>query len=122
MKYGHEAFRSGYELLGGLAEHCLLVPGTTIVRVPDELSLKTVSPASCATATIAAALEAAGTLQDRVICITGAGLLGLDCQRDGTRAGCGSGDRLRSECRTTRARRRIRSDSLRRSSMNWEAC
>lgn len=77
VKYGHEAFRSGYELLGGLAEHCLLVPGTTIVRVPDELSLKTVSPASCATATIAAALEAAGTLQHRVICITGAGLLGL---------------------------------------------
>ncbi len=77
VKYGHEAFRSGYELLGGLAEHCLVVPGTTIVCVPNELSLKTVSPASCATATIAAAFESAGTLQGRVVCITGAGLLGL---------------------------------------------
>ena len=77
VKYGHEAFRSGYELLGGLAEHCLLMPGTAIVRVPDELSLDTVSPASCATATIAAALETVDTLQDRVVCIAGAGLLGL---------------------------------------------
>jgi alcohol dehydrogenase len=77
VKYGHESFRPGYELLGGLAEHCLLMPGTAIVRVPEELSLNTVSPASCATATIAAALEMVDTLQDRVICIAGAGLLGL---------------------------------------------
>lgn len=77
VKYGHEAFRSGYELLGGLAEHCLLMPGTAIVRVPTVLSLNTISPASCATATIAAALETIDTLQDRVVCIAGAGLLGL---------------------------------------------
>lgn len=77
VKYGHEAFRVGYELLGGLAEHCLLMPGTAIVCVPDEVSLNTISPASCATATIAAALETIDTLQDRVVCIAGAGLLGL---------------------------------------------
>ncbi len=77
IKYGHEAFRSGYELLGGLAEHCLLVPGTAIVRVPDDLSLNTISPSSCATATIAAALESVDTLHDRIVCIAGAGLLGL---------------------------------------------
>lgn len=77
FKYGHEAFRTGYELLGGLAEHCLLMPGTAIVRVPDNLSLNTISPSGCATATIAAALEPVQTLRNRTLCITGAGLLGL---------------------------------------------
>ena len=77
VKYGHEAFREGYELLGGLAQHCLLTRGTAVVKVPQKLSLSTVCPASCATATIAAALEVAGSLQGQAICITGAGLLGL---------------------------------------------
>ena len=77
VKYGHEAFRNGYELLGGLAEHCLLMPGTAIVKVPDDLSLNIISPSSCATATIVAALESAGTIRNRTLCITGAGLLGL---------------------------------------------
>lgn len=77
VKYGHESFRRGYELLGGLAEHCLLTRGTAVVRVPAGLPLSAVCPASCATATIAAALEAAGDLRGQAICITGAGLLGL---------------------------------------------
>ncbi|MEY3458457.1 MAG: L-threonine 3-dehydrogenase [Planctomycetota bacterium] len=77
VKYGHEAFRPGYELLGGLAEHCLLTPGTAIVRAPDAVSLNVISPASCATATIAAAMESAGEVAGRVVCITGGGLLGL---------------------------------------------
>jgi len=77
VKYGHEAFRPGYELLGGLAEHCLLTRGTAVVRIPPALSLSAVCPASCATATITAALEAAGDLRGQAICITGAGLLGL---------------------------------------------
>jgi putative phosphonate catabolism associated alcohol dehydrogenase len=77
VKYGHETIRPGRELLGGLAEHCLLVPGTAIVRLPEELPLAVACPASCATATIAAALEAAGDIQGRVVCVLGAGLLGL---------------------------------------------
>ncbi|MBS0202765.1 MAG: zinc-binding dehydrogenase [Planctomycetes bacterium] len=77
VKYGHEAIRPGRELLGGLAEHCLLVSGTSIVRLPDELPLAVACPASCATATIAAAMEAAGDLSDRTVCVFGAGMLGL---------------------------------------------
>jgi alcohol dehydrogenase len=77
VKYGHEALRPGYELLGGLAEHCLLVPGAALARIPDELSLEVACPASCATATIAAALEAAGAVRDRCVLILGMGLLGL---------------------------------------------
>ncbi len=76
-KYGHEAFRPGRELLGGLAEHCLLVEGTAAVKLPDELPLSVACPASCATATVAAAMEAAGTLTDRSVCVIGAGMLGL---------------------------------------------
>ena len=77
VKYGHEAFRPGYELLGGLADHCLLTPGTAIVRAPAGVSLNTISPASCATSTIAAAMEAAGDVSGQLVCITGGGLLGL---------------------------------------------
>jgi len=76
VKYGHEPLRPGRELLGGLAEHCLLVPGTAIVKLPD-LPLSVVCPASCATATIAAAIKAAGQIKQRRICVFGAGMLGL---------------------------------------------
>lgn len=77
VKYGHEAFRPGRELLGGLAECCLLVPGTTIVRLPESLPLEVACPASCATATIAAAWESVGELRGRSVCVFGAGMLGL---------------------------------------------
>lgn len=77
VKYGHEAFRPGRELLGGLAEQCLLVPGTSIVRLPEALPLEAACPASCATATIVAALEAAGDLSGRTVGLLGAGMLGL---------------------------------------------
>ena len=77
VKYGHEPVRPGRELRGGLAEYCLLVPGTSIVRLPDGLPLAVACPASCATATIAAALEAAGDLTGRTVCLSGAGMLGL---------------------------------------------
>lgn len=77
VKYGHEIIRPGRELLGGLAEHCLLVPGTAVIKLPDDLPLSVACPASCATATIAAALEAAGPIRNRSVCIFGAGMLGL---------------------------------------------
>lgn len=77
IKYGHERFSKGRELLGGLASHCLLVPGTAIVRLPDDLPIEVGCPANCATATVAAALEAAGDLRGSSVCIFGAGMLGL---------------------------------------------
>jgi len=77
VKYGHEMLRPGRELLGGLAEHCLLVPGTSIVKLPADLPLAVACPANCATATIAAAIAAAGPMADRAVAVMGAGLLGL---------------------------------------------
>jgi alcohol dehydrogenase len=77
VKYGHELLRPGRELTGGLADHCILVPGTTILKIPDALSDAIACPANCATATVAAALGAVGELRDRAILITGTGMLGL---------------------------------------------
>lgn len=81
VKYGHEALRPGRELLGGLAEHCLLTPGTALVRLPDDLPLAVACPAGCATATIAAAMEAAHHSRSDArferLAVFGAGMLGL---------------------------------------------
>ncbi len=81
-KYGHEAMRPGRELLGGLAEHCLLVRGTRIMAWPDSMPLSIACPASCATSTSMAAIEkaAAGrsnSLADSCVVVFGAGMLGL---------------------------------------------
>jgi alcohol dehydrogenase len=77
FKYGHEPLRPGRELSGGLADHCLLVPGTAIYRVPAALSDAVACPASCATATVACALEAAGPIAGRCVLVLGAGMLGM---------------------------------------------
>ncbi|MCA9178719.1 MAG: alcohol dehydrogenase catalytic domain-containing protein [Planctomycetales bacterium] len=87
FKYGH---RSGSEsaaaeLRGGLAELCLLDARAAILRLPEDLSLESACPANCATATVAAALEAAAAalspaMNDwtgRQVVVTGAGMLGL---------------------------------------------
>ncbi len=77
VKYGHEAMRPGRELTGGLAEHCVLAPGTAIVRLPGSLPLEVACPTNCATATVAAAMAAAGDVTDCNVCVLGAGMLGL---------------------------------------------
>src|SRR5262245_23043241 len=77
VKYGHEPIQAGRELTGGLAEYCVLAPGTSIFRIPDSLSDETVCPANCATATVAAALRVAGPLKGLTALIQGAGTLGV---------------------------------------------
>ncbi len=76
-KYGHERLAPGRELLGGLASHALLVENTAVVKLPNQLSLEAACPANCATATVAAAFEAAGHLSGANVGILGCGLLGL---------------------------------------------
>ncbi|MFM7522006.1 MAG: zinc-binding dehydrogenase [Planctomycetota bacterium] len=77
VKYGHDRAAAGSEFRGGLAEHCILVPGTAIVALPAGMALEVACPANCATATVVAALEAAGDLSGACVAILGAGLLGL---------------------------------------------
>lgn len=77
VKYGHQRLQEGRELLGGLAEYCLLLSGTGLVRVPTEFTLAEACPLGCATATVAAGCEAAGELVGRRVLVVGAGMLGL---------------------------------------------
>lgn len=77
FKYGHESIDGRPPLSGGLATHCHLVSGTSIVRVPETLSDTIASPAGCATATVAAAFRTAGDCRGRTVVIHGAGMLGL---------------------------------------------
>lgn len=78
-KYGHMGFESGYALSGGLAEYCMLAPGTSPIKVPEKMPLELITPASCATATVMAAMHclAAPPLHQSHIVILGAGMLGL---------------------------------------------
>lgn len=76
-KYGHEPLTSSWRLSGGFATHCELLPGTAIVRVPEHVPDSVAAPASCATATVAAALAAAGPLAGKRLLVTGAGMLGV---------------------------------------------
>ena len=77
FKYGHEEINPQHPLSGGLATHCHLTAGTAIIKVPDGLSDFVACPASCATATVAAALRTAGRCESRTVVIHGAGMLGL---------------------------------------------
>jgi putative phosphonate catabolism associated alcohol dehydrogenase len=77
FKYGHQQISNDYPLSGGLATHCHLVAGTTIVKVPESLADVVASPAGCATATVAATLRTAGSCDGKTIVIHGAGMLGL---------------------------------------------
>jgi len=87
FKYGHEFDSPLHPWSGGFADWCLLAPGTTMVRLPDSLSDALACPASCATSTVCAAMEAAGIIKDRSVLIAGAGLLGLTACAMANRAG-----------------------------------
>ena len=78
-KYGHMGFGSGYELSGGLAEYCVLASGTKTIKLPEGVALEVITPASCATATVMAAMSGLpeANLSHSSIAIIGAGMLGL---------------------------------------------
>jgi len=79
-KYGHERMADHWELSGGFATHAHLRAGTAVVAVDDAIPARVLAPASCGTATAWAAVDAAERtveLDDAVVLITGAGLIGL---------------------------------------------
>ncbi|WP_223692596.1 zinc-binding dehydrogenase [Leifsonia poae] len=90
QKYGHERMRRGWELSGGFATHAHILDGTPMVPVPDDIPATVLAPASCSTATVAAALEAAAaitTLEGALVLVAGAGMLGLTAVAMATEAG-----------------------------------
>lgn len=77
FKYGHQVAEPHRPCSGGLAEHCVLVGGTHILRIPESLSTAAACPLSCATSTVAAALRIVGLQPSERALILGAGMLGL---------------------------------------------
>ncbi len=80
QKYGHTRFSEAWELSGGFATHVHLIQGTDIVIVPEEMPAELLAPASCATATVMAAVEAAALarpLAGQTALVNGCGMLGL---------------------------------------------
>lgn len=77
FKYGHRSVAEDRPWSGGLAEYCVLVPCTSMVKVSDDLSDVVACPANCATATVAAALRLAGDVHGKTVLVQGAGMLGL---------------------------------------------
>ncbi|MCA9041467.1 MAG: zinc-binding dehydrogenase [Planctomycetaceae bacterium] len=76
LKYGHQCFTT-YPWSGGLASHLILRRNSTLFRIPENLPDDVACPANCATATVAAALRKAGSLEGANVVILGAGMLGL---------------------------------------------
>ncbi|MCK9794271.1 zinc-binding dehydrogenase [Isoptericola sp. 4D.3] len=76
-KVGHEPFDSAWPLSGTYARHLLLPAGATVARVPATVPDALAAPAGCATATVMATVEAAGTLAGRRVLVSGAGMLGV---------------------------------------------
>lgn len=77
LKYGHEQAVGRRALTGGLAEYCLLAPGTCVVVLDEALPITVACPANCATATVAGAIRACGDLNGANLGVVGAGMLGL---------------------------------------------
>jgi alcohol dehydrogenase len=89
MKFGHDSITANRALTGGMAEYCVLPARTAIFKVPEELSDLVASPANCATATVAAVFREAGSVENQVVVIHGAGMLGITaCAMAAYRGAC----------------------------------
>lgn len=77
FKYGHEPFDGPRPLSGGMTGFCDLVPGTSLLRLNDDLPDEVACPVNCATATVTAAVRMAGECTGKSVLIQGGGLLGL---------------------------------------------
>ena len=86
-KVGHESAESAWVLSGSYARHIVLPRGTAVARVPDAMPDAIAAPAACATATVMAALEAAGALDGKRVLIVGAGMLGISAAAAATERG-----------------------------------
>lgn len=79
FKYGHETCVA--MPTGGLSQYCLLVPPTSLFKLPDSLPDHVACPANCAGATVAGALrltEETHSLTSSSVLVIGAGMLGLN--------------------------------------------
>jgi putative phosphonate catabolism associated alcohol dehydrogenase len=76
-KYGHMAASTAPHHHGGFGEYCYILPGSWILRLPDELSDEEATPLNCGVATMIAVTEAANIRIGHTVVVQGLGLLGL---------------------------------------------
>ncbi len=76
-KYGHESLAHPPALLGGFAQYCHLLPGTTVLRLPQRVADVEAVTVNCAGATMDAVVEAAEVKPGDCVVIQGLGALGL---------------------------------------------
>lgn len=76
-KYGHDLVADEPHFLGGFADHCYILPGTGILKLPDEISDEEATPLNCGVATMISATERAGIGVGDTVVVQGLGLLGL---------------------------------------------
>jgi|1048.fasta_scaffold00606_5 putative phosphonate catabolism associated alcohol dehydrogenase len=77
FKYGHEQISHDNQLHGGLSTHIILRKNTPVVVLSDSLSLYSSALINCAVATVAGALRLSGAIENKIVVINGAGMLGL---------------------------------------------
>ena len=76
-KYGHDLVADDPHFLGGFADYCYIMPGTGILKLPDELSDEEATPLNCGVATMISMVEAANVEMGDCVVVQGLGLLGL---------------------------------------------
>ena len=77
FKYGHEEISEDHKLNGGFATHCHLKEGSTLFKIPKNLTHREASPLNCTHATTAGAIRLSGDLKNKNVLISGVGMLGL---------------------------------------------
>lgn len=76
-KYGHGGCAQDPHFTGGFAEYVYVMPGSGILRLPDDLGDAEASPVNCGVATMVSVTETAAIKAGDTVVIQGLGLLGL---------------------------------------------
>ncbi len=77
FKYGHGLAKAPEVFHGGLAEYCILIENTAVIKLPDELPFDVAASLNCSVSTVAGALRLAGDMKGKTVLITGMGHLGI---------------------------------------------
>ena len=87
---GHQPMQHDWILSGSLATHLVLPRGAHLAVMPPGVPDAVASPAGCALAVAAAAIDRAGALAGRRVVVLGAGLVGLGALAMAVEAGAAS--------------------------------
>ena len=76
-KYGHDLVDDDPHFVGGFADYCFILPGTGILKLPNEITDEEATPLNCGVATVMAVTEAAAIEMGDTVVVQGLGLLGI---------------------------------------------